>query len=176
MPNAAAPSHPAVQAPPRPGTPAGSARTAQVAAAGAAGTVGALVEAVRLVDSVLHEENEALRRYDARTAAALQERKTAATRLYHERMRILARDSEATRSIDPQQHAELVAMARGLDERVRENAILLKATIVSIDRLFAAINTAAQERVKKEVSYSRAGVVAASNQPGAASVAFNRTV
>ena len=170
------PPHPALQAPPRPGTPAGAARTAQVAAAGATGTVGALIEAVRLVDTVLSEENEVLRRHDARAAAALQERKAAATRLYHERMRILANDADAARSIPPHQHAELVALAKGLDERVRENAILLKATIVTIDRLFAAINRAAQDRVKREVSYSRAGVVAPSSEPGAASVAFNRTV
>ena len=137
--------------------------------------MGALIEAVRLVDNILAEENEVLRRHDARGAAALQERKVAATRLYHERMRTMAQ-TPATRSIGPEQRAQLVEMARGLDERVRENAILLKATIVSIDRLFAAINQAVQMKVKREVSYSRAGVVAASTQPGSASVAFNREV
>ncbi len=168
--------HPAAQTPPRPGTPAGAARSAQIAAAGAQGTVGALIEAVRLVDTVLSEENEVLRRHDARGAAALQERKAAATRLYHERMRILAQDSEATRAIGPEQKAELVQMARELDERVRENAILLKATIVSIDRLFAAVSQAAQEKVKREIAYSRKGLVASATRPGEASVAFNQNV
>lgn len=168
--------HPAVQAPPLPGSPSGIARTARVAAAGATGTVGAVIEAVRLVDEVLAEENKVLRAHDARAAAALQDRKTAATRLYHERMRILARDTEAARTMEPEKKAELVALARGLDERVRENAILLKATIDSIDRLFSAINHAAQQHVKREVAYSRAGIVAPSAVQGAASIAFNRTV
>ncbi len=168
--------HPAVQAPPRPGTPQGVARTAMVAAAGATGTVGAVIEAVRLMDGVLVEENQVLRRHDAKAAAALQERKLAATRLYHERMRALARDPDAARAMPDQQRAELVAMARALDAHVHENAILLKATMDSIDRLFGAINTAAQQKAKREVSYSRKGVVAPSAMPGAASIAFNRTV
>lgn len=182
-----APARPAVQAPrpgapiqgaapPRPGSPQGIARTAQVAAAGATGTVGGVIEAVRLMDGVLVEENQVLRRHDARAAAALQERKLAATRLYHERMRALAKDAEAARTMPDEQRAQLAAMARSLDEHVRENAILLKATMDSIDRLFAAINTAAQQKAKREVSYSRKGVVAPSSMPGAASVAFNRTV
>jgi hypothetical protein len=175
-PGAAAPSQPAVAVPPLPGSPSGVARTAKVAAAGATGTVSAVIEAVRLVDDVLAEENLVLRRHDARAAAALQERKQAATRLYHERMRIFARDAEAARAMRPEEKAELVALAQGLDQRVRENAILLKATMDSIDRLFAAINHAAQQKVQREVSYSRAGMVAPSSQPGAASVAFNRTV
>jgi hypothetical protein len=167
---------PAVQAPPLPGTPSGIARTAKVAAAGATGTVSAVIEAVRLVDDVLTEENQVLRRHDARAAAALQERKQAATRLYHERMRVFARDPEAARTMRPEEKAELIALAQGLDQRVRENAILLKATMDSIDRLFAAINTAAKQKAEKELSYSRAAVVAPSSHPGAASVAFNRTV
>jgi hypothetical protein len=167
---------PAVQAPPLPGSPSGMARTARVAAAGATGTVSGVMEAVRLVDEVLAEENLVLRRHDARGAAALQERKLAATRLYHERMRVFARDADAARAMRPEEKAELVALAQGLDQRVRENAILLKATMDSIDRLFAAINHAAQQKVQKEVSYSRDRKVAPSSQPGAASVAFNRTV
>jgi hypothetical protein len=166
---------PAVQAPPLPGTPSGAARAAKVAAAGATGTVSAVIEAVRLVDTVLTEENQVLRRHDARAAAALQERKQAATRLYHERMRIFARDTEAARAMKPEEKAELLAVAQGLDQRVRENAILLKATMDSIDRLFAAINTAAKQKVEKELAYSRGAIVAPSSQPGAASVAFNRT-
>jgi hypothetical protein len=131
---------------------------------------------VRLVDTVLAEENLVLRRHDAAGAAALQERKMAAARLYHERMRALTRDTEATRSMSLEQRTELVTIARGLDERVRENAILLKATMDSIDRLFGCINQAAQQKANKEVSYSRAGMVAPSASPAAASIAFNRTV
>ena len=141
------------------GNAPGRARTAMVAAAGATGTVGAVIEAVRLMDGVLVEENQVLRRHDAKAAAALQERKLAATRLYHERMRALARDPDAARAMPDQQRAELVAMARALDAHVHENAILLKATMDSIDRLFGAINTAAQQKAKREVSYSRKGVV-----------------
>ncbi|HEY1722786.1 MAG TPA: hypothetical protein VGG27_16190 [Magnetospirillaceae bacterium] len=152
------------------------ARTARVAAAGATGTVSGVIEAVRLMDDVLAEENQVLRRHDARAAAALQERKTAATRLYHERMRVLARDTEAARTMEPEQKAQLIALAQGLDERVKENAILLKATMDSIDRLFSAINHAAQQHVQKEVNYSRGGRVAPSAAQGAASIAFNRTV
>ncbi len=50
----------------------------------------------------------------------------------------------------PEEKAELVTLAQGLDQRVRENAILLKATMDSIDRLFAAINHAASKRCKKK--------------------------
>ena len=152
------------------------ARTARVAAAGAAGTVGAVIEAVRLVDNVLSEENLVLRRHDAVGVAALQERKLAATRLYNERMRLLSRDAEATRGMTLEQRSELVTLARGLDDRVRENAILLKASMDAIDRLFGCINQAAQQNANKEVNYSRAGMVAANASPSAASIAFNRTV
>src|SRR5262249_5897195 len=153
---------PAVQAPPLPGSPSGAARTAKIAAAGATGTVSAVIEAVRLVDDVLNEENLVLRRHDARAAAALQERKQAATRRYHKRMRVFARDTEAARAMKPEEKAELIALAQGLDQRVRENAILLKATMDSIDRLFAAINTAAKQKVEKELAYSRGAIVAPS--------------
>jgi len=162
--------------PPRPGTPAGIARTARVAAAGATGTVGQVVEAVRLMDSVLTEENQVLRRHDAAAAAALQDRKLAATRLYHERMRALVRDTEAAKAMSADQRTELRLLAQGLDQRVRENAILLKATMVAIDRLFGCINQAAQQKVKREVAYSRDGVVASGGAPTATSIAFNRTV
>ena len=153
-----------------------SARGVRVAAAGATGSVGSVMEAVKLVDDVLVEENQVLRRHDAKAAAALQERKLAATRLYHERMRALLKDAEAVRAMPPEQRMALTALAHGLDERVRENAILLKATMDSIDRLFAAINTAAQQKNHREVAYSRAGVVAGPASPVAASIAFNRTV
>ena len=162
--------------PPRPGTPAGIARTARVAAAGATGTVGQVVEAVRLMDSVLTEENQVLRRHDAAAAAALQDRKLAATRLYHERMRALVRDTEAAKAMSADQRTELRLLAQGLDQRVRENAILLKATMDAIDRLFGCINQAAQQKVKREVAYSRDGVVASGGAPTATSIAFNRTV
>jgi hypothetical protein len=183
-PGQAAPTQPAVspraqggaKLPPQPGSPQGIARTARVAAAGAQGTVSAVIEAVKLVDTVLSEENLVLRRHDAKAAAALQERKQAATRLYHERMRILFRDTEAARTMTLEQRAELVGLARGLDDRVKENAILLKATMDAIDRLFGCINQAAQQRANREVNYSRAGMVAANASPAAASIAFNRTV
>jgi hypothetical protein len=167
---------PGATQPPRPGSPAGVARTARIAAAGATGTVGQVIEAVRLMDSVLDEENQVLRRHDAKGAAALQERKLAATRLYHERMRALTRDPDAARTMSPEERTELSSLAHGLDERVRENAILLKATMDAIDRLFGCINQAAQQKAKREVSYSRAGLVAANASPTATSIAFNRTV
>lgn len=167
---------PGATQPPRPGSPAGVARTARIAAAGATGTVGQVIEAVRLMDSVLDEENQVLRRHDAKGAAALQERKLAATRLYHERMRALTRDPGAARAMSPEERTELSSLAHGLDARVRENAILLKATMDAIDRLFGCINQAAQQKAKREVSYSRAGLVAANASPTATSIAFNRTV
>jgi len=91
-------------------------------------------------------------------------------------MRALTRDTEATRAMSLEQRTELTTMARGLDERVRENAILLKATMDAIDRLFGCINHAVQEKNKQEVSYSRAGMVAPPASPASASIAFNRTV
>ena len=178
QPNPTLPTQPQVGAtlPPRPGSPDGVARTARVAAAGANGTVSAVIEAVKLVDTVLMEENKVLRRHDAQAAAALQERKIAATRLYHERMRALTRDVEAARAMSLEERHELVELARGLDDRVKENAILLKATMDAIDRLFGYINQAAQQKAAREVAYSRAGIVGPSGSPTAASIAFNRTV
>ena len=173
---AASPVRSGTALPPKPDSPAGVERTARVAAAGATGTVGGVIEAVKLVDEVLAEENQVLRRHDAAGARALQERKLAATRLYHERMRALGRDPAAMKALSREERAELVGIAKALDERVRENAILLKATMDSIDRLFSCINQAAQQKAKREVSYSRAGMVAPSAAPAAASIAFNQTV
>ena len=117
-----------------------------------------------------------LRRHDTKAAAALQDRKLAATRLYQERMRALVRDTEAARAMTQDQRLQLSQMAHGLDERVRENAILLKAAMDAMERLFGAINQAAQKKVQKEVAYSRGAVVAPSASPVAASIAFNRVV
>jgi len=134
------------------------------------------MEAVKLVDDLLIEENQLLRRHDTKAAAALQDRKLAATRLYQERMRALVRDTEAARAMTQDQRLQLSQMAHGLDERVRENAILLKAAMDAMERLFGAINQAAQKKVQKEVAYSRGAVVAPSASPVAASIAFNRVV
>jgi hypothetical protein len=146
------------------------------AASGAAGTIGGVIEAVKLVDEVLIEENDVLRRHDARGAALLQDRKQAATRLYMERMRVLIKDVNSAKKISPEQRLQLGQMARGLDQHVRDNAILLKATMDSIDRLFGAINVAAQKKSKRDLSYSRRGLVADAASAHAASIAFNRNV
>lgn len=163
--------------PPGKGAPTVAARPAtRPVAGGLPESVAQIVEALTLFDGILIEENTLLRQQRAREAVALQERKLAAGRLYQERMRVLLQTGLPASGISQAQRDQILALARGMEGRATENAILLKATIHSIDRLFEAISTTAKRKTNKEVTYSKKAVIRGSLTPATSSIAFNRTV
>lgn len=135
-----------------------------------------MMEAIRIYEELLVEENAALRSGDSKSVAALLDRKMAATRLYQERLRTVLGDSEATRALPPETRAQVVSMVRALEELAKENTLLLKANMGAIEQLFEVINTAARKMRKREVAYSQAGVIRDYHQASTTSLAYNHTV
>jgi hypothetical protein len=135
-----------------------------------------MMEAIRIYEDLLVEENAALRGGDSKTVAALLDRKMGATRLYQDRLRTVLGDGEATRAMAPEQRAQVVSMVRSLEELAKENTVLLKANMGAIEQLFEVINTAARKMRKREVAYSQAGVIRDYNTAAATSLAYNHTV
>lgn len=136
----------------------------------------AMVEAVHIYEELLVEENNALRSGDSKTVAALLDRKMGATRLYQDRLRTVLGDGEITRSLTPDQRAQVVSMVRSLEELAKENTVLLKANMGAIEQLFEVINTAARKMRKREVAYSQAGVIRDYHTAATTSLAYNHTV
>jgi len=139
-------------------------------------SMAAMMEAIRIYEDLLVEENTALRSGDSKTVAALLDRKMGATRLYQDRLRTVLGDGETTRSLTPEQRAQVVSMVRSLEELAKENTLLLKANMGAIEQLFEVINTAARKMRKREVAYSQAGVIRDFHQASNTSLAYNHTV
>ncbi len=156
--------------------PTARAATPMVDLRGLPANVAPMVEAIRLYDDLLTEENALLRAGDANGVSALLDRKMAATRLYQERLRTLLGDGQATRSMNPDQRGSVIGMVRGLEERVKENAILLKANMSAIEQLFEVINTAARKMRRQEVAYSKGGQLWETYSRQGASLAYNSTI
>jgi hypothetical protein len=135
-----------------------------------------MMEAIRIYEELLVDENAALRSGDSKTVAALLDRKMGATRLYQDRLRTVLGDAEATRALTPESRAQVVAMVRSLEELAKENTLLLKANMGAIEQLFEVINTAARKMRKREVAYSQAGVIRDYHQASTTSLAYNHTV
>lgn len=135
-----------------------------------------MMEAIRIYEELLVEENAALRSGNSKTVAALLDRKMGATRLYQDRLRTVLGDAEATRALAPETRAQVVSMVRALEELAKENTLLLKANMGAIEQLFEVINTAARKMRKREVSYSQAGVIRDYHQASTTSLAYNHTV
>ena len=135
-----------------------------------------MMEAIRIYEELLVEENAALRAGDSKTVAALLDRKMGATRLYQDRLRTVLGDAEATRALAPETRAQVVSMVRSLEELAKENTLLLKANMGAIEQLFEVINTAARKMRKREVAYSQAGVIRDYHQASTTSLAYNHTV
>ena len=135
-----------------------------------------MMEAIRIYEELLVEENAALRSGDSKTVAALLDRKMGATRLYQDRLRTVLGDSEATRALTPETRSQVVSMVRSLEELAKENTLLLKANMGAIEQLFEVINTAARKMRKREVAYSQAGVIRDYHQASTTSLAYNHTV
>lgn len=135
-----------------------------------------MMEAIRIYEELLVEENAALRSGDSKTVAALLDRKMGATRLYQDRLRTVLGDGETTRSLTPEQRAQVVSLVRSLEELARENTVLLKANMGAIEQLFEVINTAARKMRKREVAYSQAGVIRDYQTAATTSLAYNHTV
>jgi hypothetical protein len=168
MPTAAA-MPPAVPAAPRaPMTP--------VNTAGLSPAMVGMMEAIRIYEELLIEENAALRASDSKTVEKLLDRKMGATRLYQDRLRTVLGDAEITRSLSTEQRAQIVSMVRSLEELAKENTVLLKANMGAIEQLFEVINTAARKMRKREVAYSQAGVIRDYHTAATTSLAYNHTV
>ncbi len=135
-----------------------------------------MMEAIRIYEDLLVEENAALRSGDSKTVAALLDRKMGATRLYQDRLRTVLGDGEATRALSPEARAQVVSMVRSMEELAKENTLLLKANMGAIEQLFEVINTAARKMRKREVAYSQAGVIRDYHQASNTSLAYNHTV
>jgi hypothetical protein len=135
-----------------------------------------MMEAIRIYEELLIEENAALRSGDSKTVAALLDRKMGATRLYQDRLRTVLGDSEITRSLSTEQRTQVVSTVRALEELARENTVLLKANMGAIEQLFEVINTAARKMRKREVAYSQAGVIRDYQTAATTSLAYNHTV
>jgi hypothetical protein len=135
-----------------------------------------MMEAIRIYEDLLVEENAALRTGDSKTVAALLDRKMGATRLYQDRLRTVLGDGEATRALTPEARAQVVSMVRSMEELAKENTLLLKANMGAIEQLFEVINTAARKMRKREVAYSQAGVIRDYHQASTTSLAYNHTV
>jgi hypothetical protein len=140
------------------------------------GSLGPMVEAIHIYDALLTEENAALKAGDSKTVEALLDRKMAATRLYQERLRSLLADQQCTRSMAPEQRAEVIAMVRCLEERAKENTTLLKANMGAIEQLFEVINTAARKMRRQDVAYSKAGTMCDTYNANGVSLAYNHTI
>lgn len=135
-----------------------------------------MMEAIRIYEDLLVEENAALRSGDSKAVAGLLDRKMGATRLYQDRLRTVLGDGEATRALVPETRAQVVSMVRSLEELAKENTLLLKANMGAIEQLFEVINTAARKMRKREVAYSQAGVIRDYNLASTTSLAYNHTV
>jgi hypothetical protein len=135
-----------------------------------------MMEAIRIYEDLLIEENAALRAGDSKTVAALLDRKMGATRLYQDRLRTVLGDAETIRTLSTEQRAQMVGMVRSLEELAKENTVLLKANMGAIEQLFEVINTAARKMRKREVAYSQAGVIRDYRNAAATSLAYNHTV
>jgi len=192
---AAAPAMPAMKAPmPQPQAAAAPAPLAPVAPAmqaapaaprppvalidirGLSPAMAGMMEAIHIYEELLVEENAALRSGDSKTVERLLDRKMGATRLYQDRLRTVLGDGEITRSLNPEQRAQVVSMVRSLEELAKENTVLLKANMGAIEQLFEVINTAARKMRKREVAYSQAGVIRDYHTAATTSLAYNHTV
>jgi hypothetical protein len=139
-------------------------------------SLGPMVEAIRLYDALLVEENALLTSGDSKGVAALLDRKMSATRLYQERLRAVLADSAGNRALPAEQRSTVVAMIKCLEARAKENTVLLKANMGAIEQLFEVINTAARKMRKREVAYSKAGRICDSYSPHSVSLAYNQSI
>lgn len=173
---------PAMKAPmPQPAAPAAPAAAPRAPVVlidirGLSPAMAGMMEAIRIYEELLVEENAALRAGDSKTVAALLDRKMGATRLYQDRLRTVLGDAETTRALTPEQRNQVVSMVRALEELARENTVLLKANMGAIEQLFEVINTAARKMRKREVAYSQAGVIRDYQTATTTSLAYNHTV
>lgn len=135
-----------------------------------------MVEAIDLYDAILTEENTLLRGGDAKGIAALLDRKIAATQLYQERLRALLADEAGRKTLSPEQRAKTTALAHGLEERAKENALLLKANMTAIEHVIEAVNGAARRSLRKEVGYSGKGNIRETYGTQGGAIAINRTI
>lgn len=166
---------PAPSAPPVKAAPPPSHRPA-ASLAGLPPSLAAMVEAIDLYDAILAEENTLLRTGDAKGVTALLDRKVAATQLYQERLRVLLADEAGRKTLSAEQRAKTTALAHGLEERAKENALLLKANMTAIEHVIEAVNGAARRSLRKEVGYSGKGDIRETYGAQGGAIAINRTI
>lgn len=169
------PAAPAPAAPPVKAAPSPSHRPA-ASLAGLPPSLAAMIEAIDLYDAILTEENALLRTGDAKGVTALLDRKVAATQLYQERLRALLVDEAGRKTLSAEQRAKATALAHGLEERAKENALLLKANMTAIEHVIEAVNGAARRSLRKEVGYSGKGDIRETYGAQGGAIAINRTI
>jgi len=115
---------------------------------------------LRQLSDLLIKENAALKRYRAEEVKALAERKDRLAVLYQHHMTAIQRDPTLLKSLDSAKRSMLTQLAMRLADLMRDNAVMLKANIQSIDTFFQAVTDAVRERQeKKAASYSRGGTL-----------------
>jgi hypothetical protein len=143
---------------------------------GLSAEISGMIEAVRMFDEVISAENHLLRAHNPKGVGALQDRKMAALRLYQERLRTLLKDAETIKGMTSEQRGKVKQLVAAMENRAEENALLLRANMDAINRLFEAINTAVHDKLNRDITYSRAGVVNGSLNTNPTAIAFNTTI
>lgn len=117
-------------------------------------------EATRMLADLLAEENLALRKRALTEVALLQDRKRALSRLYEDRLHILAGRSGAGEPLPEQWRTDLGQLAKRLGQAVEENARLLKARMAASEMVLNTVAKAVAMASTNEPFYSRNGKIA----------------
>jgi hypothetical protein len=108
---------------------------------------------------LLEVENDALLNHDAETIAALGDRKVALTRLYASYTRGLSERPDSARAFNPEQKADLMAIALQLEDLVERNATLLRAAIDASKTVVDIIARSVRATQDPGIVYSRGGTL-----------------
>jgi flagellar biosynthesis/type III secretory pathway chaperone len=142
------------------------------------GKFGLLIDVAKRLCAVLAKENEALAARRAKEVEALIEEKTTLTRVYEQNMQALAQAPDLVARAEPEVREELKGIALRLDELVKVNGRVLKASLEANQRVLKAVIEAAKRRETKNAIYDKAGSVSVGRRKGlqTVSVSVNRTL
>lgn len=129
--------------------------------------------AMNRLSDLLEVENEALTRHRHDVTAAIQDEKTALTRLYVQRLKALAEDTKRLERARAERGDEMRDTAERLTRVSTLNATLLRSAMAATQRFLDAVVSSARE-IENKPRYQRNG--AASPVRTAASLSFNQTL
>ena len=132
-----------------------------------------MLMAMNRLSDLLEVENEALTRHRHDVTAAIQDEKTALTRLYVLRLKALAEDTKRLEQARAERGDEMRETAERLKRLSDLNAILLRSAMAATQRFLDAVVTSARE-VEGKPRYQRNGSMSPIRQ--AASMTFNQTL